>query len=435
LRSACWRQASNKGASIVFLRNSAASVLGHARDRDGMLLVGGVRADQIADAFGTPSLLLDLSVLDRSVTELLRACEPHVIRISYAAKALFVTALARYLRDWPLGIDICSLGELRTAQGGGINAARLTMHGAGKSDEELNAAFDGQVGRVVVDGMEELQRVCLRADRRTLDVLLRINTGIEAHTHAFVRTSGDATKFGFAPRDLSAALSLLAQHHNLTLRGVHGHVGSQIFDPELFAENTRRLGEVAQQMRDAGFAPDTLVTGGGYGVPADPNARGIDFPAVMSAIAAAAPAEMNVEIEPGRALVAAAGTSLYSVLAVKRYERRTFAVVDGSMADNPRPALYGAQHTVVPVRTSAQEPMAVTICGRSCENDELAHARLPRDLRAGDLLAFCTTGAYTYSMASNYNRFTRPPIVALRNGRTELFTRRETSEDMLRLDC
>lgn len=402
-----------------------------------MLTVGGIRADKLAEQYGTPALLLDLAVFDASLSALLGAASSNGIRVSYAAKALLLTALAKRLQSRDVGLDVASLGELVTAERGGIEASRITLHGAGKTDEEIDAAFAGRVGRLVADSVDELHRVAALSRGRSLDLLLRVNTGIEAHTHEFIRTAGDDSKFGLAPRDEDAALAILRTNPHLRLRGAHAHIGSQIFDIAPYVASAQALLETLERYRRAGFSDvDTMVVGGGFGVQMHPESpdEAIDVPAILSAVAATVPRGVHVEIEPGRATVAASGTSLYRVMAIKRYAKRTFAIVDGSMADNPRPALYGAYHHVVAARESSAPYHPVTVCGRSCENDALADAPLPQDLRAGDLVAFCTTGAYTYSMASNYNRFPRPPVVAIQNREAALWARRESIDDVFRND-
>lgn len=389
--------------------------------------IGGQDARALAERYGTPLLAIDLHVLDRALDATIAATAPHGIAISYAGKALLLPGLVRHLHPRPIGIDVCSLGEIAVAERGGFEAARLTLHGAGKTTEELDAALDGRVGRIVVDGMDELRALCARANGRGADVLLRFNTGIEAHTHDFIRTAGDRSKFGFAPREESDALELLRAHPALRLRGFHAHVGSQIYEPMVYVENAQRLLAILERAHAAGFAgADTIVIGGGFGVQMEPGAadQTIDVAGTLDAVARVVPSNVRVEIEPGRALIAAAGTSIYRVMAVKRFEGRRFVIVDGSMADNPRPALYGAYHHVVALRDSAAPLAPATLCGRSCESDELGETMLPDDLRAGDLVAMQTTGAYTYSMASNYNYFPKPPVVAAGNGETQLWAAR-----------
>jgi len=399
-----------------------------------VITLGGERADALAERFGTPLLVIDLHVLDRALDGMLAAASPHNIAVSYAAKALLLPGLVRYLHPRPIGIDTASIGELDVALRGGFEPSRLTLHGAGKKDEEFDAVLDGRAGRIVIDGMDELRAFVARANGRAADVLLRFNTGIEAHTHDFIRTAGNRSKFGFAPSEADEAFSLLRAVPSLRVRGVHAHMGSQIYEALPFVENARRLVELLGRMRGAGFAAaDTIIVGGGYGVQMRPDAADetIDIAGTLDAVARIVPSGIRVEIEPGRALIAAAGTSIYRVMAVKHFGDRRFVIVDGSMADNPRPALYGAYHhfEAVEPRTALAPAM---VCGRSCEADELGEAMLPEDLHAGDLVAMRTTGAYTYSMSSNYNWFPRPPVIAVDAGEPQVWAERWSAEVPLR---
>jgi diaminopimelate decarboxylase len=392
------------------------------------MMLGGERADELAERYGTPLLVIDLRALDAALDGMLAAAAPHNIAISYAGKALLLVGLVQHLHPKPIGIDVSSIGELAIAERGGFEASRLTLHGAGKTVEELDAALDGRVGRIVIDGMDELHALAARTAGRAVDVLLRFNTGIEAHTHDFIRTAGSRSKFGFAPSELEAALALLHNYPSLRVRGVHAHIGSQVYDALPYVENAQRLLGLLRQMHDAGFNnADTMIVGGGFGVQMEPGAKDqtIDIAGVLDAIARVVPSGIHVEIEPGRSLIAAAGTSLYRVVAVKRFERRRFVIVDGSLADNPRPVMYGAYHhfEAVEPRTTLT---SVMVCGRSCEADELGEAMLPEDLRAGDLVVMHTTGAYTYSMASNYNYFSRPPVIAVGAGKPQVWAERES---------
>ncbi len=391
-----------------------------------MMMLGGERADSLAERFGTPVLVIDLRTLDGALDAMLATAAPHNIAISYAGKALLLVGLVRYLHARPIGIDVSSIGEIAVAERGGFEASRLTFHGAGKTAEELDAALDGRVGRIVVDGMDELHALGARAAGRGADVLLRFNTGIEAHTHEFVRTAGRRSKFGFAPSEADAALALLRNYPSLRVRGVHAHIGSQTYDTMPYVENAQRLVALLQKVRAAGFdAADTIIVGGGFGVQMQPDAKDqtIDIAGTLDAVARVVPPGIRVEIEPGRALIAPAGTSLYRVVAVKRFEGRRFVIVDGSLADNPRPAMYGAYHHFEAVEP--RTPLApAMVCGRSCEADELGEAVLPEDLRAGDLVVVHTTGAYTYSMASNYNWFAKPPVIAVGAGKPQVWAAR-----------
>jgi diaminopimelate decarboxylase len=274
--------------------------------------------------------------------------------------------------------------------------------------------------------------------------MLRLNVGVDAHTHAYVRTGGHDTKFGLHPRDEAAAAAMLQEHPQLRFAGLHAHIGSQIFASDPYAATAQALIEAAARFTQRGMPVHRIITGGGFGVASDPDAEepelelaGTVARIVQSLERAAREAGIpppRLGIEPGRSLVAEAGTTIYEVLAVKRQSRRTFVIVDGGIFENPRPALYGARYRVEPVSPIEGEVQEMTICGRSCENDELATVALPAAIVAGTLLAMYGTGAYTYSMASNYNRFARPAVAGVSHGRHSVLARRETLEDLVRAD-
>jgi diaminopimelate decarboxylase len=383
-----------------------------------------------------------LDAVDAAIATLTECSARYAIEVSYAAKAFATIEFVRHLAHHPIGLDVCSLGELVTAERAGFPAERITLHGAGKSDEELLAAIAGRLRYVVVDGIEELERLAaLCAGQRRVEVILRLNVGIEAGVHAFVRTGGNESKFGIHSRDETAAIAILRANSNLRFAGLHAHLGSQIFSAEPFSANAGALLGAAERFAQQALLSERIIIGGGFGVRTNPEASEdtLDVAATAATIAqhvrreaaARGLATPHVGIEPGRAVVAAAGTTLYRVLAVKRQSHRAFAVVDGGLAENPRPALYGARHQVVAATRRTNEEFEVTLCGRSCENDELGAACLPHDLQAGDLLAMCVTGAYTYSMAGNYNRFPRPAVVAVSGGTSRLMARRESLDDVL----
>jgi diaminopimelate decarboxylase len=417
---------------------------GHRRS-EGELVVGGVRAGELAEMYGTPLLVLDYDVLDAAIATFVAACEPHGIEIAYAGKALLLVALARHLKHTPLQIDVCSLGELAAAERAAFPPERISLHGCGKTEEELDAAVDGRVGRIIVDNLDELERLAARRNAPApVPLLLRLNTGIEAHTHEFVHTSGDKSKFGFDPDALPAAIELLRKSPNLQFLGLHSHIGSQIYEQHAFVANAQAVMERAAYCAQAGLESQHIIVGGGFGVQMHPDQHeSLDLAATMAAIAQTVRKEAErwglrvprIGIEPGRSLIAHAGTSLYSIVAAKREFGRPYAIVDGGVYENPRPALYDAYHHVVLARGDSGETVETVVCGRTCENDRLGVGQLPAQLRAGDLIAMCTTGAYTYSMASNYNRFTRPAVVAVRQGTHSLLARRENIDDVLRNDC
>jgi diaminopimelate decarboxylase len=292
--------------------------------------------------------------------------------------------------------------------------------------------------------MEELEQlVAISRDGCSATVLFRLNVGIDARTHAYVRTGGEDTKFGMQVRDEPAALAILRAHPQIRFSGFHAHIGSQISQTESYVAVATALLDAAARFAAVGITTRRIVIGGGFAVAAGPADEGtIDVPAVIARVRAhlaKAAGERGIPlprlgIEPGRAIVARAGTTLYRVLAVKRQSRRTFVVVDGGIAENPRPALYGARHRAVPAETIGGPEVEMTLCGRSCENDELGTVRLPSGVRRGDLLAMFDTGAYTYSMASNYNRFPRPAVVGVRGASHRLLARRDRLEDILRND-
>ena len=403
------------------------------------LLFGGVTAESLAQKYGTPLLVVDLDAVRERVLELRAACDQAGIAISYAGKAFLTVDFARAIASFGIGLDVCSLGELATAERAGFPAERLTFHGAGKTLDELQAVVDGRAGRIVVDGIDELRALQRIADR-PVDVVLRLNTGVEAHAHEFVRTAGDRTKFGIDSDLEEEAVSILRANDALHLTGVHGHIGSQIDLIEPFVVNVERLVAAAARFTARGCPVRTLVAGGGFGIDAEglPVLPPADVAAalcgeVRRAAAASGIAAPRIEIEPGRVIVAGAGTTLYRVMTVKRRPGRTYVIVDGGMADNPRPALYGAHHDVV--ADGAAGPLeTMAVCGRSCENDEMVEMALPASVERGTLLAMRTTGAYTYSMASNYNRFARPAVVGIEGGNQRLLARRETLDDLLALD-
>jgi diaminopimelate decarboxylase len=367
------------------------------------------------------------------------------VEVSYAAKAFATVEFLRRLAQTAIGVDVCSLGELTLAERAGFAPDRITLHGAGKSRDELQTAIAGRAGCIVVDGLEELERlVALASEGCAADVMLRLNVGVDAHTHAYVRTGGHDTKFGLHPRDEDMATARLQAAPQLRFTGLHAHIGSQIFASDPYVAAAQALIEAANRFAERGLPIQRIVTGGGFGVASDPDAADshLDVAATVKRIAQsvekaaqdAGIAAPRIGVEPGRSVVADAGTTLYEVLAVKRQSRRTFVIVDGGIFENPRPALYGARYGVAAVTPVEGEPQEMTICGRSCENDELATLELPSGIAAGTLLAMRGTGAYTYSMASNYNRFPRPAVAGVSRGRHALLARRETLDDLTRTD-
>jgi diaminopimelate decarboxylase len=400
--------------------------------------IGGVPASELAATYGTPVFVVDLDEFELELARFADAFGARGIAVAYAGKAFLCAALCELLAATPLRLDVCSLGELVTAERGGFPAGRMYLHGVAKTDDELRAVMDRRVAFCVIDNRDELESLARFAGGGApIDVMLRINTGIEAHTHEFVRTGGENTKFGLPAAEAGATLARLAELPQLRLIGLHSHVGSQIVDGEPLIANLHELVPFAERARALGLPVAELLIGGGIGVengPADP--RPIDLDALGRALAAeVAGTPYRLGIEPGRSLIARAGTTLYRVVTIKHQGRRRFVVVDGGMNDNPRPLLYGAHHPAEPVVTAASGPSApATMAGRTCENDEIGEYRLPEDLARGDLIAMRHTGAYTFSMASNYNRYGRPAAVFVRDGSHRRVVRAETADDVVRND-
>jgi diaminopimelate decarboxylase len=404
--------------------------------------VGGVRLAEIAEHFGTPAYVLDEEHVRARCREYSKVMAPH--EVAYASKAFWCRAMARWVAEEDLSLDVCSDGELVVASAAKFPADRILLHGNGKTQQELSVALDYGVGRIVVDSAGEagqLAALAALAGRRQ-KVLVRVTPGVDAHVHPAVTTGTEDQKFGLSIASGEAAhvARRIRREPSLELAGAHCHIGSQISSLEGFETAARRM---VAFMAGLGGLPE-LNLGGGHAVPYRPGDPGLDIAAFAERIAGAVGQECaahgiavpRLTVEPGRAIVASAGVTLYRVLAVKR-GARTFVVVDGGMSDNPRPALYGSRYHVERVGSPAAdhaEPMIVV--GRHCEAGDvlIPGARLPRDVGPGDLLAVPATGAYHHAMASNYNHFTRPPVIAVRDGRARPLIRRETDEDMLRRD-
>jgi diaminopimelate decarboxylase len=406
------------------------------------LSVGGVPLTEIAERFGTPAYVLDEEHVRHRCREYRKAMHPH--RVAYAGKAFLCRAMVRWVHEEGLALDVCSAGELALARSVGFPAERIILHGNGKTPEDLAAALEYGVGRIVVDSASEIARLAaLAGDRRTPQkVLVRVTPGVDPHVHRAVATGVEDQKFGLSLASGAAADAVrrVLGQPALSLVGLHCHIGSQIRVLDGYETAARRL---VAFMADLGGLPE-LNLGGGHAVAYSTHERGLDVQAfadrVLRTVAQESAAHHvpvpEVTIEPGRAIVAAAGVTLYRVLGIK-HGVRTFVVVDGGMSDNPRPALYGSRYAVTRVgRRTGMTEERMTVVGRHCEAGDViaADVPLPADLRPGDLLAVPCTGAYHHSMASNYNQVTRPPVVAVRGGRAWPLVRRETLEDLIRRD-
>ncbi|MFK0136201.1 diaminopimelate decarboxylase [Streptomyces murinus] len=415
--------------------------------RAGDLAVGGVPLAEVADRFGTPVYILDeAEVRDRCRTY--RHAFPDA-EVLYAAKAFLCRAMARWMEEEGLGLDVCSAGELELAVTTGFPPERIVLHGNAKTPRDLEAALRLGVGRVVIDSPSEIARLAAAVgpDGRQ-KVMVRVVPGISAGGHDKIRTGTEDQKFGLSIRDGYAlhALTRILDQPNLELTGLHCHLGSQITGVKPYLTAVRRMvGLMARLYGQYGVVLPELDLGGGHGIAYRPGEEALDLTALArkvraelaDACASAGLPVPRLIIEPGRAIAGPAGIALYRVLSVKHTGEHVFVAVDGGMSDNPRPALYGVRYAPRLVgRRSAADPVRTRVVGRHCEAGDVlaADAELPSDIRPGDLLAVPVAGAYHLSMASGYNLVGRPPVVAVRDGRARLLVRRESLEDIRRRD-
>jgi diaminopimelate decarboxylase len=415
--------------------------------------VGGCDAFELMATFGTPLLAVDEDALRGAMTRFRRAFASKAWRaeVTYAAKAFMLRAIVRIAADEGLAIDVCSAGELQTALRAGVPAERLLVHGCFKTAEEIDMAVDCGVRHVVIDHRDEIDALAAAAERlrKRPSVLVRVNPEIATETHAHVQTSGPDSKFGFAIADGQAldALALVESYAQLDLAGIHCHIGSRIYDLGKYEEEIAALAAFALEARrecDASFSVIDVGGGiaideGGESAPTPHAWATTIFEALEHHYVGAGLPRPQILVEPGRALVADAGTTLYAIGVRKTLPDGSQAlIVDGGLSDNPRPALYDARYDVTLLKRDHERPLtggsAFTVFGRHCETDRLFPDVRLDDPRPGDLLAVHKTGAYTYSMASNYNRFPRPAVVLVRAGQAKLIAKRESLDHMLDLD-
>ena len=405
---------------------------------DGSLAIGGCDVGELAGRFGTPLFIYDEAHLRARCAEAVAAFGPG--RAYYATKAFLCTAMARLAYEEGMHLDVASGGELYVALRAGVPANALAFHGNNKSLAELRMAITEGVRHIVVDSFDELDRLeSLHAEGLpTPKVLARITPGVHAHTHEFIATGQDDSKFGFnlGNGDAHKAVDRMRRSLSVQLEGVHCHIGSNVFEAGNFAKAAEVMAAFAMPLD----LPE-LVLGGGLGVP---YVQGEEAPSisqwgnVLLDACQALGVRSNVCVEPGRSIVAGAAITLYTVGTVKHIPGvRTYVSVDGGMSDNPRPVLYGSGYEAfLPRAVLAPRPERARLVGKHCESGDVLifDAGLPQDVRVNDLLATPVTGAYGHSMASNYNKLTRPPVVFVRDGAARLVVRRETYEDLVQCD-
>ncbi|RNE63644.1 diaminopimelate decarboxylase [Cryobacterium tepidiphilum] len=429
---------------------------GARRTPSGELEIGGVTAGSLTARFGTPVYVVDEADARGRAAGIRSAFEAEFSRIGttarvyYAGKAFLSTQIARWMAEEGLGIDVASGGELAVALAAGIDPAKLGFHGNNKSVAEIDEAVRLGIGTIVIDSAIEVDRVAAAANRHGMvqAVRLRVNSGVHAHTHDYLATAHEDQKFGIALEDAPALVAAIRSHDALRFLGLHGHIGSQIFGADGFAEAAARLLTVHAQLLEGGPVPE-LNLGGGFGiaytaadsptpiaelaaqiadsVAAECSARGIPLPAVS--------------FEPGRAIIGPAGVTLYQVGTTKPVAisgaTRLYVSVDGGMSDNARPALYGADYSArVANRVTDAAPALVRVVGKHCESGDIVvdAEYLPGDVKPGDVLAVPATGAYCWALSSNYNYLGRPPVVAVKDGEATLLVRGETIADLLARD-
>jgi len=410
----------------------------------GSLVLGGVEVLDLLGEVGTPVFVYDEEHLRRRCRE---AREAFGGNVAYASKAFLCKAMAALAHEEGCCIDVSTGGELAVALAAGVPGGRLVLHGNNKSDSELAGALDAGIGRIVVDSFDEVDRLARLGAARSgpgavPDVLVRVTPGIEAHTHEYVMTGQEDSKFGFGIASGAAAEAvrrLRLPSSGARVVGLHCHIGSQIFALDSFGQ---ALHVVSPLLAELGL--EELCVGGGLGVPYVVGEVAPTISEWATAVKAAAhafgiAAQVVISAEPGRAIAAAAALTCYTVGTIKELPGlRTYVSVDGGMSDNPRPVLYGSGYEAfMPAAVLAERPRVVTVVGKHCESGDFVvkDACVPDALAVGDILATPVTGAYGHSMASNYNKVPRPPVVFVRDGRWRVVVRRETFADLLGLDA
>ncbi|MEO3942569.1 diaminopimelate decarboxylase [Paenarthrobacter nicotinovorans] len=445
----------------------------------GEVTVEGVSVSELKEQFGTPLFVMsesDFRARARAFKDAFDAAFADIcggVDVYYAGKSFLCTAVASWVAEEGLRLDTCSGGELAVAARAGIDGSNLGLHGNNKSDVEINRALDMKLGRIVVDSLDELERVAKIASGRgeIAKVMLRLTPGVHAHTHEFIATAHEDQKFGLSMAEdsteeagLSAAEEAVAaatSYPGIELLGLHCHIGSQIFEPDGFAVAAEKLlGFLAAMQAKYSIVLPELDLGGGYGIaytPVDTPRPPAEIAEAMAAVVRSTCAELDIKpprisIEPGRAIVGSTTFTLYEVGTLKTVRvdapgaedghknvthPRRYVSVDGGMSDNARPVLYDADYSaILASRDSSAAPQLSRVVGKHCESGDIVvrDVYLPADVAAGDLLAVPGTGAYCWALSSNYNYLARPGVVAVRDGAARLIVRGETEEDLLNRD-
>ncbi len=419
----------------------------------GHLTIGGADSVELAKEYGTPLYVFDEALIRKTISEFKASIDQYYDgngMVLYASKAFSCKEMYRIAKSEGIGADVVSAGEIYTALCAGFDPKNLFFHGNNKTLDELTFAIEQNVGRIVVDNITELDNIEAIAEKlnKKVNILLRIKPGIDAHTHDYIRTGQIDSKFGFALENgeaMEAAIKA-TEYKNIVLCGVHCHIGSQIFSTDPFKGAADvMIGFMNDFRKKSGLALSELNLGGGFGVKYVEDDGALPFKCFMENVSTELKAKASelefpmpkVYIEPGRSIVGPAGVTLYTVGAVKTIKDvRTYVSIDGGMTDNPRYALYQAKYDIeIANKTNEKKDFIATVAGKCCESGDLIQENAPMQTpEVGDILAVLTTGAYNYSMASNYNRIGRPCAVMVNNGNSKVIIKRESFEDLVRND-
>lgn len=421
-------------------------------DQHGHLTIGGCDVTELAKEFGTPLYVYDEALIRQNSRRFVESFKQSgmAFQVAYASKAFSCIAMAQLAAEENLSLDVVSSGELYTALQASFPVERIHFHGNNKSEEELRMALENNVGCYVVDNFYELEMLheLAESSNKVVNIMLRLRPGIQVHTHEYISTGQEDSKFGFGVADGQAMIAIkhaLTKNH-FHLLGLHLHIGSQIFETEGFVQAIRIVRNFLDRVyEETGYELQVLNLGGGFGIRYTSEDNPVEIETFVETIThevAAVWAERNLPkpeiwIEPGRSIVGNAGTTLYTIGSIKHIPGiRTYVAVDGGMTDNIRPALYQAKYEAIIANKASLPPAeTVSIAGKCCESGDMLiwDIALPR-VDSGDILAVFSTGAYGYSMANNYNRLRRPAVVFVQDGEAELVIERETYEDLIRKD-
>lgn len=419
-------------------------------ERKENLYIGGCDTADLAKRYGTPLYVVDEDTLRGVCKDYKKAFEkyPHT-KMMYASKALCTSAIAKVLDSEGFGFDTVSIGEIYTVLNAGISLDKVLFNGNNKSEEELDFAIKNGIGRISVDNFAEVDLISKVGGKynKCIDVLLRITPGIECHTHEYIQTGQLDSKFGFDLSQIDDVITkITTEHQNIRIRGLHAHIGSQIFEPQCFHDEIDVLIQEISRVEDKfNIVFDEINIGGGLGVkytegdkpPSINDVADVIIESLEKHIKKYNTEPPTLYLEPGRSIISTSGVTLYTIGSMKQVPNMTkYVTVDGGMADNPRPSMYQAEYVAeVANDTTGREPEKVTIAGKFCESGDILikDITLPK-MQTGDILCVFNTGSYNYSMSSNYNKAEKPAMVLVKDGKSDIIVYRETLEDLISHD-